>query len=185
MKIKKTIKKVVESPLWSQNWKEVLEKFPQSVSNPKLQMWLYELSGLFQPLWIASRIRILKWNQEAIEMSLPFSSHNQNKEGEMEECLLVLASSRAVKLLIQKNPHVESVVLKNFEYENYKTMKGRIWLRLEWSFLEQQSLKAQLNNNKSALQTLVAQFYDREDQKVAQLTLHCEVRGLSVIGVQQ
>lgn len=150
-----------------------LEELPKSIRNPKWQRWVAQWSGLVQPLWIASRIKINKMDPYQLEIKIPLNAltHSMQGSAALEESFLMLSANQGFKFfLLQMQDRVKLLGIQEFKLEVFSSpICGPLKFRMQLSEMEQEALRSRLHSdvNQVALVSLAGAFYSKDNQMVA------------------
>jgi len=150
-----------------------LRDLPKSINNPKLQRLAAEWGGLFQPLWVASRVRIIKLNAAQLEAKISVNPLTQaiGRPQELEESFLMLAANQGLKFFLkQMSDQIEYQGLKEFKLEVLiAPIQGPVRFKLQMTEIEREALRERLNQavrHELDLE-LVGHYFSNDDKMVA------------------
>jgi hypothetical protein len=152
---------------------EALKELPKSIRNPRIQKWVAQWSGMVQPLWISSRIRVLKLDHHQLEVLIPvnFLTCAVGRRGELEESFLMLAANQGLKFFLhQLNDKIHYQGLGDFRLEILESpIKGPIRFKMQLSEEQREALVVpnfQDLNQESSLE-LFGQYFSQDHKLVA------------------
>lgn len=171
------------SPSWVKKARNAIHSLPTSIENPQIQKWVAEITGIVQPLWAATRIRILKLDSQNLELKIPLNHFTRKSQNQIEESLYVLGASHGLRLLLSRTGLAEVKSLKKLELEClHSEVKGAIRMRLGVSQAELEVLRAKLTSAEEVDLEILAQFYNQDDQVIAKAHMTFIARALHRLG---
>lgn len=152
---------------------EALEELPKNIKHPKFQKIMAQWSGLIQPLWLASRVRIVKLDSQQLEVKIPLNSltRSMGSSESMEESFLMLSANQGLKyFLSQMKEQIEILGLCDFHLEIFKfPIQSEVRFKMQFTHIEQETLRSRLYQNPSheAQVELRGNYLTPDEQMVA------------------
>jgi hypothetical protein len=152
---------------------EALKDLPRSIRNPLIHKWVAEWSGLVQPLWVSSRIRILKLNNHQIEVLIPvnFFTCAIARRVELEESFLMLAANQGLKFFLhQLKDKLQVKGLRDFRLEIFESpIQGPLRFKMQLSEAQIEELRNRVfqDTNHELDLELFGQYFSHEHKLVA------------------
>jgi len=127
---------------------EALGELPKNIRNPRFQKILVQWSGLIQPLWLASRVRVVKLNAQQLEVKIPLNALTRamGTPDSMEESFLMLSANQGLKFFLsQFREQIQFLGVKDFHLEVLKyPIQSEVRFKMQLTQIEQETLRSRL-----------------------------------------
>ena len=129
-----------------------------------------------RPFHLAIGFRVRKLSRSQVEALIPARPHNLNSIGEVEEAVIISVALQMVKLMIARWEVPVTADLDQIRFERLQALKGELNARLEWEDLSREALRADLVQNRNALNDWYVHLYDSQEKHVADVQLTMKIR---------
>ena len=168
---------------WSGSVETALENLAEQVDIKQPKQVLQFALDVVRPYLQSLGLRVAKLTAENIEVVLPEHPLHQDMKSFLDEGAVCSASLFAFRKLWKRNAPKGPFSWKvlKFEFEALRELQGPLHIKWNLPTLQREALYAELAETQRALQDTVVHVFNGQDQLVAQVHLHAELRAMKIL----